>query len=138
MRKLVSTLVVAAALVTLSGALAAAADLLVTGEIPYAFSAAGNKLPAGKYEVLRENPQTNVLVLRDFAAKKTVLVPYLTRLAPTQDENAELVFDKDANGTYLSEVRIPGVDGYFVTGAPGEHSHVRVKASKAAAAAPKK
>jgi hypothetical protein len=131
MKKLLSALAVAVALTALGSSRVVAADLLVKGEVPFAFSAAGNQLPAGQYQVSVEDPTANVLVLQDVSAKKSVMVPFLTRLATTNDVDAELVFDKDASGTYLSEIRIPGRDGYFIPGAKGEHTHVRVKASKA-------
>ncbi len=131
MKKFPATLVVALALGAVSGGIAAAAEPLATGDIPFAFSAAGNKLPAGRYEILLENEGGNVLLLRDYQAKKVVFVPFTTRLAPRVDESAELIFDKDANGLYLSEVFVGGSDGYLIPGAPGQHTHEHVQVRKA-------
>ena len=127
MKKLLSTLVAASALVVGAGSLATAADLLATGDIPFAFRAGDASLPAGKYDVLRQSATSNVLILRDNAVNKSVMVSFKTRLSPRASGNAELVFDKDAGGLYLTEVYVPAADGYFVEGARGPHTHESVK-----------
>jgi len=138
MKKLLSPLVVALALVGGSSARVWAVEPLATGDIPFAFHAGGKTLPAGKYDILLENAQSNVLVVRDYGTKKTIFVPFTTRLAARNDDHAELIFDKDPNGLYLSEIFVGDSDGYFIPGAPGRHTHEHVKATKAAKAPEKK
>lgn len=40
----------------------------------------------------------------------------------------QIVFDKTESEYYLAEVHIPGIDGFDIRHAPGEHSHTRVPA----------
>jgi hypothetical protein len=56
----------------------------------------------------------------------------ITRLGATEPPAAEarLVFDKVGAVSYLSELWMPGSDGYLVHAAKGKHTHVSVKATK--------
>ncbi len=126
MKNRLSTLLAAVALVVAGGPFASAADLLATGKIPFAFRAGQASLPAGKYDVLRDSSRDDVLLLRDYDAKKSAIVPFETRLSQRMATKAELIFDKDANGYYLSEVYIPAMDGFYLKGAPGAHTHEHV------------
>ncbi len=51
----------------------------------------------------------------------------LTRIAQVGTSEPVVVFDKAADGTcYLSEVHMPGIDGFTFRGAPAKHTHVKV------------
>ena len=57
----VATLVLLVGAGTAFAALSAIAD----ATIPFGFSVGGNQEPAGKYEILTEDPTTNMLMLRN-------------------------------------------------------------------------
>ena len=123
---LLPTLVLLVGAGTAFAALSAIAD----ASIPFGFSVGGNQEPAGKYEILTEDPTTNMLMLRNLDSKKSILVPFTTRLAMREGDQDTLVFDKVGDKYYLSEIHLSDSDGYFVPGAPGQHTHTQVKAQK--------
>ncbi len=119
-------------LVLLVGAGAAFAALTTIADvtIPFGFSVAGKPEPAGKYEILSEDPTVNTLVLRNIESRKSVMVPFTTRLAMREGDQDALVFDKAGDKYYLSEIHLSNTDGYFLPGAPGQHTHEQVKVQK--------
>ena len=56
-------------------------------------------------------------------------MPVTSRLSDRGNE-ALVVFDKEGELYYLSEIFMPGIDGFQVKGATGKHTHVKVKAGK--------
>jgi len=50
-----------------------------------------------------------------------------TRLSTRGQKGIEVVFDVAGSEHYLSEIFPPDSDGFMVTGAPGEHTHVSAK-----------
>ena len=136
MRKPFLTVFVAAALVTGGSLLSSAADRLVSGQVPYPFRVGSSQLPAGRYEILRESPENNVLVLRCSDTGKAVFVPIISLLSPRDNSSAELVFDKVGLERFLSEISVPYRDGYAVPGAPVRHTHERLNLTKVASAEP--
>ncbi len=97
----------------------------VVANIQFPFKAGGNNLPAGKYRI-ETNSQMEELVVRNVDTGRGVVVPYTTRLSPRNDEQALVVFDKAGDSYYLSEVYIPGIDGFEIPGATGKHTLVKV------------
>src|SRR5512140_2557900 len=61
-------------------------------DVPFEFTVAGEKLPAGHYSV-QPYASGNGLVMVNLDEKRTVNVVALTRLSPRRDGSAELVFD---------------------------------------------
>ncbi len=55
----------------------------------------------------------------------SVKVAFLTRLS-SREGNPQVVFDKDGDTYFLSEIYLAGKDGYHLQGAPGRHTHVKV------------
>jgi hypothetical protein len=93
-------------------------------DIPFSFIVKDKEMPAGRYEIRTEG-EGNLLVK---SAGGTVVVPVLERLADTGGKEPKVVFDKMEDGkTFLSEVHIPGADGYLVGIAGGKEKHVTVK-----------
>jgi hypothetical protein len=113
-----------------AGPASAAARLVADATIPFAFVVSGAEVPAGKYEVLVEDPSVGTLILRNAESGKTILVPFTTRLAMRPADEDLLVFDRAGDKHYLSEIYISGSDGYFLPGAPSRHTHAQVKVSK--------
>lgn len=104
----------------------------ITFETGFAFKAAGKDFQAGKYEILLSDESTP-LELRTLNAPKGTkgaFVPYQTRIAAGSSNNSEVVFDKVGEEYILSEIHPPGMDGYYVEGAKGKHTHSAVKGSK--------
>jgi hypothetical protein len=58
------------------------------------------------------------------------LVRVITRLADLGGTEPKIVFDKTEKASYLAEVHLPGMDGFDVQHAPGEHSHTMVPAKQ--------
>jgi hypothetical protein len=109
------------------GSVQAQAQTILRVNVPFAFSAGGQSLPAGAYEVVQGPAPALTLRSADGQAR-AVLMP-VTRLAQreAQDGQDELVFDKVANKDFLSEVWYAGEDGFLVLSTPGPHTHTRVK-----------
>ncbi len=98
-------------------------DPLLDAQVPFAFSAGENKLAAGHYQVGVPDQNADVLEVKNLDTGKSVLVPYITRLAARSKEDIALVFDEQGNEASLSEVHVPPFDGYYVHGVKGAHTH---------------
>lgn len=128
MKKLsVAMVVVCAVGIALAATLAWATDE-VEANVPFAFTVDGNKtLPAGRYAIKAEGPDEMPVTIRNVKTGKEYVLLVVTRLAQFNTVEPAMVFDKTADGTYfLSEVHIPGIDGFAFQGAPGKHTHVKV------------
>ncbi len=123
------TLICSGVLATLAAS-AYAYEPLVEGKIPFAFVAGNTVLPAGRYEIGMTDPTTNILEIRSQDNTKTVLVPYVTRLAAPLRDNPVLVFDVQGDNKYLSEIHDPPLDGFSLEGARGKHTHETVAAQR--------
>ena len=101
----------------------------VRANIPFAFTAAGKTLPAGQYDFVRE---ANDEAIRVSSAAKGpgVIATVMTRLGGgihTTAEDAHIVFDKVGDTYFLSEIWIPGVDGFLLHITKGKHEHRAVQ-----------
>jgi hypothetical protein len=130
MKKCEWSLLTAAVVLVGAGLASAAARPIADATVSFGFSVAGTQEPAGKYEVLVEDPSLGTLVLKNVETGKTTIVTSTTRLAMREGDQSALVFDKSGDRFYLSEIHISGSDGYFLPGAPGEHTHAQVKVHK--------
>jgi len=99
----------------------------IVADIQFPFKAAGTELTAGKYR-FEEDLKSEMLKLRNEETGKGALLPFATRLS--QRDEALVVFDKQGEQYYLSEVYMPGIDGIELKAATGKHTHVKVKAGK--------
>lgn len=95
-------------------------------QIPFSFTAGGSELPAGTYRISTETNNPHFLRIRNDAGDKTVMCSVLTRLSASQSTKAEVVFDRVGEKRILSEVYLPGADGYQLSGTKGEHTHEKV------------
>jgi len=109
----------------------AQAGRLASMNVPFEFTVGDTNLPAGQYFVDRGDPSRNVLKI---SAKKgsVVQVPVITRLAQMGKgvESAAFVFDKVGTRRYLSEVWVPGADGFLVRPSADKHTHDIIKGSE--------
>jgi hypothetical protein len=113
-----------------AGGVFAAGRPIADATISFGFSVAGTPEPAGKYEILLEDPSFGTLMLRNIDGGKPIVVPFTTRLAMRGGDQDTLVFDKVGDKYYLSEIHLSDCDGYFLPGAPGQHTHTQVKVHK--------
>ena len=125
MRKQFVGVAVGALVLGLAASLAWAAAS-ATVQIEFSFTAKGKEFPAGRYEFKPEGAAQNHLTIRNIETGETLVLPVLTRLADTGSAKAQIAFDITDGKHYLSEVHIPGTDGYAFQGASGQHSHAIV------------
>jgi hypothetical protein len=99
----------------------------IKSKIDFPFTVAGKVLPAGQYEFVRDNTALSILSFRvQGEGKMGALAPVLTRIAGamhTTPQDAHVVFDVVGNAHLLSEIWIPGEDGYLLLATKGPHTH---------------
>ena len=99
----------------------------VSATIPFSFIVKDKEMPAGRYEILTEGRDEGALVVRNMESGAKVMVLVIERLADTGAKEAKIVFDKTEDGkSYLSEVHLPGKDGFLVGIAKGRETHVTI------------
>lgn len=85
--------------------------------------------PAGQYAVSLNQDELVVSLEPVKGAANVAAVQ--TRLAePDPASEAKVVFDKVGDLYYLSEVWMPGYDGFLLTSTQQKHTHVKVKMVK--------
>jgi hypothetical protein len=124
--------IVSSALVVLGASQSANAQARYDFRMEGGFVANGKTLPAGSY-VVEVNVAENVLTVTPSDAKgASVLLPVETRVAePKALVAPELVFDKLNGQLYLSELLVPGTDGYLLLATKAKHTHESLKGSPA-------
>ena len=97
-------------------------------QIAFPFHAGGETLVAGKYFI---EQATNELLMLRSADDKAVEMRVSTRLAQPSTMLGEpaVSFDQVGESYFISEVWIPGRDGFLLSGTMVPHSHVTVKAA---------
>jgi hypothetical protein len=99
----------------------------MVANIQFPFKAAGTEFTAGKYRI-EADLQSEQITLRKEGTGKAAFLPFTTRLS--EREEALVVFDKQGEQYYLSEIYMPGIDGFELKAATGKHTHVKVKDGK--------
>ncbi len=102
---------------------------IIKADIPFSFIIEGKTYPAGQYE-LKENAGGNSLILTNTKTNEGGFANVITRLGARSDTEGDIVFDLVGNDHFLSEVYIPGMDGYLIKATPGKHTHAHIKARK--------
>jgi hypothetical protein len=125
MRKQVLVAVVVGALALgLAGSIAWAVGA-VSVNIPFSFVAKDKEMTAGTYEIRVEGNNEDQLAIRNIKGSGHTNLQVIERLADTGTKDVRIVFDKTEDGkSYLSEVHIPGTDGFLVGIAKGREKHV--------------
>lgn len=104
----------------------------IATKISFEFSVGDRSFPAGSYRISRRSPNAPTLTIRPEAGGEAVQVSVITRLAQRGNsaDDSNLVFDKVGDKRYLTEVWMPGQDGFLLKGATetAEHAHVIVPA----------
>jgi hypothetical protein len=94
------------------------------GTIPFQFTAAGTVYPAGEYRFVEDETGLSFRIEGPGNVRGLALV--LTRLAGgihTTPADAHVVFDKIGETYYLSEIWIPGQDGFLLHSTKEKHEH---------------
>ncbi len=96
----------------------------IKAKVDFSFTVEGKVLPPGQYEFARDDTAQAFKVQGE--GKNTAIAPFVTRLAAdihTTPQDAHLVFDVVGDTYYLSEIWIPGEDGYVLATTKGQHTH---------------
>ena len=101
----------------------------VTANVPFAFLVGTKSFPAGMYEFTASDNLGEIKVL-NLKGRDAAIAPVITRLSPKSEDEAAVVFDVAGADHYLSEIYVPGLDGFLVKGSPSKHTHVTVKGGK--------
>ncbi len=104
---------------------------VVSATIDFKFVADGKTLPAGTYDLKPSADESTFQLTPTGKGPSMYLLP-VTRLAAPETPIAEakLVFDRVGNLDYLSEIWIPGQDGFLFHITKEKHTHHVVKAFK--------
>jgi len=121
-KQVLAAVVVGVVALGLAAGLASAAGS-ATVDVPFRFMVKDKEMPAGRYEIQPEGSDQSRLIIRSASGGGTVIAAVLERLADTGAKTPKIVFDKVENKHYLSEVHIPGMDGFLVGIAKGKETH---------------
>lgn len=139
MKRLVVLAVLALAFVLIAGSSVTYAQ--GTFKIPFKFEAGGKSFPPGEYRV--DQKGDGQIILRKGPNGEEVPIPFIKRLEQPKPplEEPQLVFDVVGNfepsyteyvtDYLLSEVWLPGEDGFLVHTTKGAHQNQTVKGQKA-------
>jgi hypothetical protein len=127
-RTLMSAATVAVAM--LVGSQPAYAQTRYDFNVPFSFVANGRTFTAGQY-VLVSSDVRDVLTLESRNPKDgAVVLPVETRIAGRRSlSEPEVVFDKVNDKYFVSELLVPGDDGYLLLVTKATHTHESVKAA---------
>ena len=102
----------------------------VKAKVAFDFHVGDKLYPAGSYQVLRRYPMATSLVITNDEGDETSL-PVIALLARQEHDahstTGNLVFNRVGDERVLSEVWLPGEDGYLVYGTVEPHQHQIVK-----------
>ncbi len=117
-------ILVTVSFLTLLAVVSASGQTTITADIPFQFTAAGKVLPSGQYQFIRDLNNSIIRVVGPKGA--SALVQVMTRLGAgihTSPQDSHIVFDKVGENYTLSELWIPGYDGYVLNMMKGKHEH---------------
>jgi hypothetical protein len=120
------SVVLALAIAVAVGGAVAYAQSQTQVNIGFAFLAGGKSMPAGEYAIERRPVGGLVLRPRQAGPSSPVLTSISRLGRHDKDPFAELVFDKTEGGMQLSEIWLPGEDGYLLLATSRDHQHVVV------------
>lgn len=99
----------------------------MVAKVSFDFKAGDTSLPAGSYKFTRRSTNAPSIVISPEKGGESTIVPVITRLAQRSQASAgtsgNLVFDNIGGTHVLSEVWIPGQDGFLVRATTEEHQH---------------
>jgi hypothetical protein len=117
-------ILVTVSFLTLLAVVSAYGQNAITANIAFQFTAGGKMLPAGQYQFIRDANDKTFRIAGPKGA--SALVPIMTRLGAaihTSPQDSHIVFDKVGESYTLSEIWIPGQDGYMLNMMKEKHEH---------------
>lgn len=111
-------------IVLLAVSIAYSLPFTIKANIDFPFTVQGKMFMAGMVEFTRDDAGAVFRV--EGKDKMGVLAPIITRLSKEMHAWANesyLVFDKVGENYFLSEIWVPGEDGYLMLATQGEHTH---------------
>jgi hypothetical protein len=132
MQRRVPFIVLSLAVLLAAGSSLAYAQDEVTAEIPFKFMAANRTFEAGTYDLQVSEDRNDVTLVTP--QRTSDFMPVLTRLAAPETplSDGKLVFDRVGDSYYLSEVWLPGMDGFLIRATKEKHTHHVIKLQKKA------
>ena len=127
--RMVAPLVAAALLLVAHPSISHAQDVMfITVDFPFAVQ--GRIVPAGTYVMWLKPDMTGFTLTQTEtpAPAETIAFETEKRLAPMEPPQGEahVVFDQDRGHNFLSEIWLPGQDGWLVYQTQGSRTHRRV------------
>jgi hypothetical protein len=89
--------------------------------VQFPFKAEGMEFPAGNYQLV-VNLAQELILIRNIETGEGALLGYTSRLSPREDNQSMLVFEKSGDEYCLSQVYMPGLDGFKVPELVDKHS----------------
>ena len=124
LRNLLFSLPLAAGL--LASAIPASAQTSLKVDVPFAFSANNQQLPAGSYWVQRQSDY--FLSIRNVKTASTVVVMIYPEKGSPLESHSRLVFDREGNHSYLTQVWTPDSNRYSkLTSRPRYNQELRTQ-----------
>ena len=116
------TFAILTALSILLCGVATAQETLVS-DVPFSFDAGGRTHPAGHYELQIDADKETAFLTSPKGVREALLV--ITRLAAPENpaSKGRLVFDLVGKTHTLSEMWVPGEDGFLLYATKGTHTH---------------
>ena len=111
-------------------AFAQSAGREIVTQVPFEFGAGDKTFPAGTYKIVHRPGGMPELQLRSEDGKNNASLVPITRLARQHmgdAPKASLVFDTVGTQRFLSEVWLPGQDGFLVRETKDTHEHAVVE-----------
>ena len=123
MKRRVFATMAALVVVFVVGGAVAYAQQFATAKIAFPFVAGGKEMPAGEYRF--ELTPERTVVVRGGPGTSGAMLPVITALGRHDlDKDPEFVFDKVNGKLLLSEIWLPGRDGFLVLATKEPHQHV--------------
>jgi hypothetical protein len=103
----------------LGSATNASAQTILDVNVPFAFSANNQHLPAGSYRVQRLSEY--FLSIRNVKTASTVVVMIRPERGRPLESHSRLIFSREGNHSYLTQVWTPDTDRYSQLTSPPRH-----------------
>ena len=101
----------------------------IRANVPFQFVVETKAMPAGQYNFVRAENDEAIQVTAVGGKAQSVTALIVTRLGTeihTTPQDAHIVFDKVGDTYFLSELWIPGLDGFLLHATKGKHEHKTV------------
>ena len=113
-----------ASLLGLMGVVSSYGQRTISTNVPFAFTAGGKSFEGGQYDFFADTNAQTISIKG--SGRNTGSAMVITRIAAgmhTTPKDAHVVFDKIGESYILSEVWIPGFDGFVLASTKEQHEH---------------